>query len=427
MAKLTQKALDAAVRARDSRLAQGLPYVRQLLRDHEIRGFTAIVHGGSVAFQFGYKPRGGDPATGQRFSSRYVRIGDTGTHTLSEAKAAARILRLQVQQGADPKTAALHHHAAATVAARQRVTIEARLPAYRSALATRGRSARYQREELNSVTLTATTGGFLGLTPEEITVPIVEGVLAACSPAARQARFGALDRFLRWSLKGSDAIPATARFAAFEKPAAPAARSRVLAGWELTAIWRAADHAPSPLAADLARFLIAIPCRRGEAAAMRWSDVNLPTRVWTMPTSKNSDPHSFPLNDRAMTILSSRRTPSETGHTGHTGYVFSGTGALPFCSWATLLAALRRQARVADWRLHDFRRAFATTLGDAGVDETLLDLILNHRASGSRGGVKGVYQRARRWPERVQALDAWNAWLDRQLGENVASLRRGRG
>jgi integrase len=300
--KLTQKRLDQAVRQRDGALAYRLPYQRQLLRDHEVRGFTVIVHGESVVYQFGYRQRGIDPATGHRWPNRYVRIGDAGTHTLQEARDAARRLRLRVQLGEDVKAAALHTReaASAAAAARQHITVRARLPAYQKALAARSRSARYQREEINSVRLTATEGGCLDLLPEEITPPMIEGVLAACPPAARKARFGAFDRFLRWCLKGTDQVPATARFDNFERPAAPASRRRVLTGAELAALWRAADHAPSETAAAITRFLLAVPCRRGEAAALRWADLDLDGRVWHQPTSKNGDPHDYPLNARAL-------------------------------------------------------------------------------------------------------------------------------
>jgi integrase len=416
MDRLTQKRLDQAVRVRDAQLASRLPYQRQLLRDHEVRGFTVIVHGESVVYQFGYRPRGSDPATGRRWPNRYVRIGDAGTHTLQEARDAARRLRLRVQLGDDPKLAAIQTRAIAAAASRQRITLSMRLPAYQQALQARGKSPRYQREELNSVRLTAAEGDCLDLLAEEITPPMLEGVLAACSPSARRARFTAFDRFLRWCLKGTDQVPATARFASFERPAAPPARNRVLTGPELAALWRAAEQAPSPVAADITRFLLSTPCRRGEAAALRWTDIDLMGRVWHQPTSKNGDPHDYPLNTRALRILLHRQDAGRAGDAGKPGYVFPGTVTASFSGWAHLIEGLRDAVDFDNWRPHDIRRSFVTQLAEQGVDEALLDLTINHRASGSRSGVRGVYQRSQRWAERVAALDAWNAYLDRQLG-----------
>jgi len=60
---------------------------------------------------------------------------------------------------------------------------------------------------------------------------------------------------------------------------------------------------------------------------------------------------------------------------------------------------------------HDFRRSFATALGEAGISETVADAMLNHRQSAPRGGVMGVYQRASRWQEHEKAMQFWGRLL----------------
>src|ERR1700747_2149076 len=65
----------------------------------------------------------------------------------------------------------------------------------------------------------------------------------------------------------------------------------------------------------------------------------------------------------------------------------------------------------SDWSWHDFRRSFATALGEAGIPEAVADAVLNHRQSATRGGVLGVYQRASRWPEQVKAMELWGRLL----------------
>ncbi len=64
-------------------------------------------------------------------------------------------------------------------------------------------------------------------------------------------------------------------------------------------------------------------------------------------------------------------------------------------------------AQLTGWTWHDFRRSFATALGEAGIPEAVADAILNHRQAATRGGVLGVYQRASRWPEQVNAMRMW--------------------
>jgi hypothetical protein len=60
------------------------------------------------------------------------------------------------------------------------------------------------------------------------------------------------------------------------------------------------------------------------------------------------------------------------------------------------------------WVLHDLRRAQATALAEAGFDESVVDRIQNHVATGSRASaVAAVYNKAQKLTERAAALDAW--------------------
>ena len=58
------------------------------------------------------------------------------------------------------------------------------------------------------------------------------------------------------------------------------------------------------------------------------------------------------------------------------------------------------------WRVHDFRRTFATGMQRLGVRFEVTEAVLNH-VSGSRSGVAGVYQRHDWKPEKKAALVAW--------------------
>jgi integrase len=80
-------------------------------------------------------------------------------------------------------------------------------------------------------------------------------------------------------------------------------------------------------------------------------------------------------------------------------------------TFSSLKTALLEAAGVEGWTWHDFRRSFATALGEAGIPEAVADAVLNHRQSATRGGVLGVYQRASRWPEQVKAMQLWGRLL----------------
>jgi integrase len=57
-------------------------------------------------------------------------------------------------------------------------------------------------------------------------------------------------------------------------------------------MWKAADKL-DPLYRDLVRFLMALPCRRGEAINLDWSHLDLKEAVWSQPgaMTKNGEPH----------------------------------------------------------------------------------------------------------------------------------------
>ena len=74
-------------------------------------------------------------------------------------------------------------------------------------------------------------------------------------------------------------------------------------------------------------------------------------------------------------------------------------------TFTAIKQSLADAAELTGWTWHDFRRSFATALGEASIPEAVADAVLNHRQSATRGGVLGVYQRASRWPEQVRAME----------------------
>jgi integrase len=117
---------------------------------------------------------------------------------------------------------------------------------------------------------------------------------AAISAATARARFGALSRFLDWCQdSGHIETNPCVLIARSRRPKAPQARSHYLTPDALARLWQAAGQLREPVWCDLVRFLIAMPCRRGEAARMDWSHVDLATAEWHQPShmTKNRDPH----------------------------------------------------------------------------------------------------------------------------------------
>ena len=214
----------------------------------------------------------------------------------------------------------------------------------------------------------------------------------AHAPRARK-RFGALSRFLDWCQDaGHIAANPCTLIARARRPKAPQSRSHYLKPTELARLWEAADRLAEPVWRDFARFLIAVPCRRGEAARIDWSHLDLDAAEWRQPghMTKNRDAHRLHLHRTGA-----GRAASGATATGGKGLVFPA----PRVRWRVDTVQGSRlsgrgheaaQARCLNgWTWHDTRRSFATALGEAGVSETVADAVLNHRQSATRGGVLG--------------------------------------
>ena len=134
--------------------------------------------------------------------------------------------------------------------------------------------------------------------------------------ANARARFGALSRFLDWCQDaGHIQANPCALIARCRRPKAPQARSHYLTPAELARLWRAADGLREPVWRDLARFLIVVPCRRGEAARLEWSHLDLAAAEWRQPghMTKNRDPHRLHLHPLALDVLRARHSNRRQG------------------------------------------------------------------------------------------------------------------
>jgi integrase len=231
--------------------------------------------------------------------------------------------------------------------------------------------------------------------------------LDVARPATRSARFGALGRFLDWA-HGEDAISVNPMVAIPRKdrPRPPASRSRVVKLADLGRLWRAADQL-SPMQRDLVRLLVALPCRTGEATSLEWQHLDFAGAAWNQPSTKtkNGEPHTLHLHPLALALLERRHAEAQRPKTG---LVFPGErSGTRFQGFTRLKERLSAFAGVRDWSWHDFRRSFASTLGEAGEPEIVVDRVLNHVASAARPGAMGVYQRSTRQPEQAAVLREW--------------------
>jgi integrase len=107
----------------------------------------------------------------------------------------------------------------------------------------------------------------------------------------------------------------------------------------------------------LVEMLILTGQRRAEVGGMRWSEVDIEAKTWTLPRSrvKNDTAHVVPLCDASVAILKS-------AHRVEGDYVFT------FCGDKALVGYGLLKRKIDDllpeemphWTLHDLRRTFAS-------------------------------------------------------------------
>jgi integrase len=410
---------------------------RLIVRDQDCRGLALIVNSTSMAWSYAYRPRGTDHLTGRRWPNRTVTLGNPETHSPDDARSEANRVKGQAAAGGDP---AAEKKAAAEAVLRKRASTLARLvETYEQVLPKRPKlrgsglpSAAYIADELAQIRFALLEMEVETLPVSDLTASHLRRLLGGAveGTASVRARFGALSRFLDWCQNaGYVQSNACALIARSRRPKAPQARAHYLTLTELAQLWKAAERLVEPVWRDLSRFLIAVPCRRGEAVRLDWSHLNLNAAEWRQPShlTKNRDPHRLHLHTLALNVLRNRHKA-----TGAKGLVFPAPkSGGPVDTFSDIKAALTEatkpqddedEAALAGWTWHDFRRSFATALGEAAIPEAVADAVLNHRQSATRGGVLGVYQRASRWPEQVKAMDLWGRLLAAAIeGRDVAA------
>ena len=125
----------------------------------------------------------------------------------------------------------------------------------------------------------------------------------------------------------------------------------------------------------IALFLLSTGARLNEALSAKWSEVDVPNRVWRIAAnnSKSKKVRSVPLNDSAIGVLDELDTKGEFEHL----FVNRQTG-LPYTTVMKVWVRLRTKAGLPQLRIHDLRHQFASRLVNAGRSLYDVQKILGH-------------------------------------------------
>ena len=234
-------------------------------------------------------------------------------------------------------------------------------------------------------------------------IAYLDSLMAAGTPTQANRAHAALSKFLNWCVERCyiEHSPCYG----VKKPAKENPRERVLNEDELIKVWSVCSKFGYPFC-PLLKILMLTAQRRNEVSGMRWSELDLKNKVWTIPAgrAKNGKSHNVPLSQAVIDILES--LPRFL----HSDYVFTTTGKTPVSGLGKYKQRIDIMTNVAGWVFHDFRRTAASGMAKLEIPPYVVEKVLNH-ISGTFSGVLGVYNQYGYDREKREALNAWADYL----------------
>lgn len=136
---------------------------------------------------------------------------------------------------------------------------------------------------------------------------------------------------------------------------------------------------------DWLRFVLLTGLRREEAATLRWETVDLRSKMFTVPVTKNREPHTLPLSTYLLAMLKRRHAAALKRAEKHPSreYVFPGVAG-KLTEPKKLIAKVVKASGV-EFSAHTLRRTFASIAESLDIPYLALKRLLNHKAQDVTG------------------------------------------
>jgi integrase len=155
--------------------------------------------------------------------------------------------------------------------------------------------------------------------------------------------------------------------------------------------------------------------RSGEILGMRWSEIDLDKKIWTVPANrmKAGREHRVPLSPRAVAILRRLEKVSKGE------FVFPGQARNKPLSNMAMEMVLRRM-NIPDATVHGFRSSFRDWAGNVSsfpreITETALAHVIGDKA-------EQAYRRSDALDKRRKLMEAWAAYCEASNSGNIVQL-----
>ena len=180
----------------------------------------------------------------------------------------------------------------------------------------------------------------------------------------------AINLSVRWEIPGITVNP-TKDVPLFEDLAGK--KERFLTQEEAQRLYESVCQSENTMLQYIIPMLILTGARKREVLDSKWEDFDLDRKQWRIPTTKTGRPRHVPLSDGVLQLLAS--IPRHD----NCPWVFANPKSHKpyksiFISWNTA----RKNAKLADVRMHDLRHSFASFLVNAGRSLYEVQKILGH-------------------------------------------------
>ncbi|WP_171119822.1 site-specific integrase [Ruegeria sp. HKCCA5463] len=173
--------------------------------------------------------------------------------------------------------------------------------------------------------------------------------------------------------------------------------------WQEVPAFYAELQTRSAMAAKALQFTILTACRTSEVLEMKWPEVDVDARLWTIPSErmKGGQVHRVPLADEMLAILEPLRALASD-------YVFEGQKRHQPLSNMSMLMLLRRM-RQDGVTVHGFRSSFRDWAAEsANAPRELAEAALAHQVGSD---VERAYARSDLLERRRSLISDWNRFV----------------
>jgi len=236
------------------------------------------------------------------------------------------------------------------------------------------------------------------------------------SPTQYLQALRAVKTFFTWAVR-QDYI-AHSPCEGLQAPQAPASRTRALSADELRTVLATSLLGPYPFGCIVA-LCILTGQRRGEIAKLQWEWIDRTSQTITIPAAvtKNKREHTFPYGGMAERVIDAIPIVDNAQ------YLFPAavdTGrrmqATVFNGWSKAKRAFdTRLEGVAPFTLHDLRRTLSTCMASLGVEQIVVEKLLNHVSGGTQSPIAQVYNRHSYMKEMREAIVTYEGYLAKLL------------